>query len=382
MKARLEVADVLEANWPQVEQSANINKWQLRTLGAVKRCRTAALGSHVDGCTNCGHIRISYNSCRNRHCPKCQGAEKEKWIQAREAELLPVPYFHLVFTLPDTLNQLCMHHPARMYNILFGSVWATINSFGHDAKWLGAQTGMISILHTWGQTMTLHPHLHCIVPGGGLTKQHGWRTAKSEGKYLFDVKAMGIVFRGKFIAQLKKQLPFHAMPALLSSLYKQPWVVFAKQPFDSPHSVIEYLGRYTHKIAISNYRLQKQENGKVDFTYKDYKHGSVTKIMQLAGMEFIRRFSLHILPRGFVRIRHYGILSSSHKGKCAELVKAQLPAIKIPAYIKPKAKPEPYNPNQCPCCKQTTMQTLIHFKNKPPPWYWQQLAKDLLEQTA
>lgn len=382
MKARLEVAHLLEANWPQVEQSTAINSWQLRTLSAVKRCRTAALGSHVDGCTDCGHVRISYNSCRNRHCPKCQGAEREKWIQAREAELLPVPYFHVVFTLPDTLNPLCMHQPAVMYNMLFDSVWATVNSFGNDPKWLGGQTGMISILHTWGQTMTLHPHLHCIVPGGGLTKQHAWRTAKSDGKYLFNVKAMGNAFRGKFIARLKMQLPGHVTPAFINSLYKHDWVVYAKQPFDSPHSVIEYLGRYTHKIAISNYRLQKHENGKVDFSYKDYKQGNATKTMQLQDMEFIRRFSLHILPKGFVRIRHFGILSSSSKKRCAEKIKAQLPAIKIPAYIKPKAKPQPYNPKQCPCCKKETMEILLHFNNRPPPAYWEQLAKDVLADVA
>ncbi len=379
MVAKTEVADVLDAHWPQVEQLATINSWQLRTLSAVRRCRTAALGSHVDGCTSCGHLRISYNSCRNRHCPKCQGRQREKWIAAREAELLPVPYFHVVFTLPDTLHPLCLHQPSTMYNILFDSVWDTINCFGKDAKWLGAATGMIAILHTWGQTMTLHPHLHCIVPGGGLTKQHKWRTAKSEGKYLFNVKAMSRVFRGKFIGQLKKRLPAHITPALLNSLYKQQWVVFAKKPFDSPHSVIEYLGRYTHKIAISNHRLQKQENGKVDFTYKDYKHGAVTKTMQLEAMEFIRRFSLHILPKGFVRIRHYGILSSSSKQRCTERIKAQLPPIKTPAYIKPKAKPEPFNPRQCPCCKKDTMQTIMQFKNKPPPAYWQQLATDLLQ---
>lgn len=379
MVAKTEVADVLDAHWTQVEQSTTINSWQLRTLSAVRRCRTAALGSHVDGCTSCGHLRISYNSCRNRHCPKCQGRQREQWIQNRESELLPVPYFHVVFTLPDTLHPLCLHQPSTMYNILFDSVWDTINCFGKDAKWLGAQTGMIAILHSWGQTMTLHPHLHCIVPGGGLTKQHKWRTAKSEGKYLFNVKAISTVFRGKFIAQLKKRLPGHITPALMSNLYKQQWVVFAKKPFDSPHSVIEYLGRYTHKIAISNHRLQKQENGKVDFTYKDYKHGAVTKTMQLDGMEFIRRFSLHILPKGFVRIRHYGILSSTSKQRCAKKIKTQLPAIKIPAYIKPKINKEPFNPRQCPCCKKETMQTIIHFKNKSPPVYWQQLATDLLQ---
>ena len=382
MRPAIEVADVLEAYWSQVEQSANINSWQLRTLGAVMRCRSADMGSHADGCSNCGHLRISYNSCRNRHCPKCQGVQREQWIQAREAELLPVPYFHVVFTLPDTLHTLCMHQPAAMYNILFDAVWETINSFGNDAKWLGAQTGMIAILHTWGQTMTLHPHLHCIVPGGGLTKQNKWRTAKSNGKYLFNVKAMGRVFRGKFIQQLKESLPQDTGKVLLSSLYKQPWVVFAKKPFDSPHSVIEYLGRYTHKIAISNHRLQRLQDGNIDFTYKDYRHGSVTKTMQLNGMEFIRRFSMHILPKGFVRIRHYGILSSNSKQKCAVVIKAQLPAIKIPAYIKPVIKKEPFNPQQCPVCKKETMQTILQFKNKPPPVYWRQLAKDALAAIA
>jgi len=378
MRPAIEVADVLDAYWLQVEQSANINSWQLRTLGAVMRCRSAAMGSHADGCSSCGHLRISYNSCRNRHCPKCQGIQREQWIQAREAELLSVPYFHVVFTLPDTLHALSMQQPAAMYNILFDAVWDTINCFGRDAKWLGAQAGMIAILHTWGQTMTLHPHLLCIVPGGGLTKQNKWRTAKSDGKYLFNVKAMGTVFRGKFITLLKNRLPQHTDKVLLSSLYKQPWVVFAKKPFDSPHSVIEYLGRYTHKIAISNHRLQKLEDGKVEFTYKDYRYGSVTKTMQLGGMEFIRRFSMHILPKGFVRIRHYGILSSSSKQKCAAVIRAQLPAIKIPAYIKSDIKKEPFNPHQCPACKKETMQTILQFKNKPPPPYWQQLAKEAL----
>lgn len=378
MKPLLELADVLQAHWPEVEACTTINRWQLRTLGAVMRCRSAAMGSHVDGCTDCGQLRISYNSCRNRHCPKCQCLQKEQWIQAREAELLPVPYFHVVFTLPNTLHSLCMYEPATMYSILFDAVWATINSFGKDKKWLGAQTGMIAILHTWGQTMSLHPHLHCIVPGGGLTKENQWRTAKSDGKYLFNVKAMSAVFRGKFIAQLKQRLPHCATKDLLNSLYKQAWVVFAKQPFDSAHSVIEYLGRYTHKIAISNHRLQKFENGKIDFTYKDYKHGAATKTMQLEAMEFIRRYSMHILPKGFVRIRHYGILSSSSKGISAEKIKVQLPPIKIPEYFTPKPPKELYNPKQCPCCKKETMQTILHFKNRPPPAYWQQLAMDAL----
>ena len=378
MQPALEVADVLRLHWEAIEQSDKINRWQLRTLSALRRCRTASLGSHVDGCSECGHLRISYNSCRNRHCPKCQGTLREKWIQAREEELLPVPYFHVVFTLPDVLNPLCIHEPAILYNILFNAAWATINTFGNDHKWLGAQTGMIAILHTWGQTLSLHPHLHCIVPGGGLTKQNKWRTAKSEGKYLFNVKAMGQVFRGKFMSMLKEQLPQQMNATLLNALYKQSWVVFAKRPFDTVHSVIEYLGRYTHKIAISNHRLQKMENDKVAFSYKDYKHGAVKKTMELDAMEFVRRFSMHILPKAFVRIRHFGILSSTSKKKNIAIIKSMLP-IPLAQVVNRKIKAAPYNPKQCPCCKKETMQTIIQFKNKPPPVNWEQLAKNLLQ---
>jgi hypothetical protein len=382
MRPLLEVANVLDAHWPDVECSANINSWQLRTLSAVRCCRTAALGSHIDGCTSCGHMRMSYNSCRNRHCPKCQGTLREKWIQAREEELLPVPYFHVVFTLPDSLNSLCLHQPALMYGLLFDAVWATVNCFGKDHKWLGAQTGMIAILHTWGQTLSLHPHLHCIVPGGGLSKQGKWKTARSDGKYLFNVKAMSDVFRGKYIALIKEVFPQSCTPALLKEMYKHPWVVYAKQPFESTHSVIEYLGRYTHKIAITNHRLLSMQEGKVSFTYKDYKHGSVTKSMELDGMEFIRRFTMHILPRGFVRIRHYGILSSCSKQAHAVTIKQQLPPIVRPAYLKPKIKREPYNPKQCPCCKKDSMEILMHYKSKPPPYNWQQIATNILASLA
>ncbi len=220
-RSRSEVADVLNAHWPQVQRCAKYNSWQLRTLDAVRRCRTATLGAHVDGCSNCGHMRISYNSCRNRHCPKCQGHEREKWIQAREAELLPVPYFHIVFTLPDLLHTLCLHKARELYNILFETAWHVLNTFGQDTQWLGAQPGMISILHTWGQTLTLHPHLHCIVPGGGITKAGKWKTAKNDGKYLFNVKAMSKVYRGKFIALLKEKLPAYITAELVNELYKK-----------------------------------------------------------------------------------------------------------------------------------------------------------------
>ncbi|HEY5371816.1 MAG TPA: IS91 family transposase [Hanamia sp.] len=376
MQPEYEIATVLNAHWPAVQQSAKFNSWQLRTLDAVRRCRSAALGAHVDGCTSCGHLRISYNSCRNRHCPKCQGNEREKWIQTREAELLPVPYFHLVFTMPDTLNPLCLHKDKEVYNILFQSAWHVLNTFGHDYKWLGAQTGMISILHTWGQTMTLHPHLHCIVPGGGLTKQLKWKTAKSDGKYLFNVKAMSKVFRGKFIALLKERLPGEMNKLFIDSLYKNDWVVYAKRPFAGPESVVEYLGRYTHKIAISNLRIKNVEDGKVTFSYKDYKQGAVKKEMSLDALEFIRRFAMHILPKGFVRIRHNGIVSSTSKMACAMVIKEQLPPLEVKS-LKPKR--ELYNPLRCPCCKKETMQTILRFNHRGPPGDWQQIAKNLLE---
>lgn len=305
MKAVYEVAGVLNAHWPAVQHSAQYNTWQLRTLDAVRRCRTASLGSHADGCTSCGHLRISYNSCRNRHCPKCQGKQREAWIQAREVELLPVPYFHIVFTLPDTLNRLCLFKPDILYALLFKTAWSVLNSFGHDAKLLGAQTGMISILHTWGQTLTLHPHLHCIVPGGGLTKTGTWKHAKSDGKYLFNVKAMGKVYRGRFIAALKEQLPQQMTKEVVNALYKHNWVVYAKRPFRGTQSVVEYLGRYTHKIAISNHRIKNTAEGKVSFAYKDYRHGGVKKEMKLMPWNLSAGFPCIYFPKALCA---YGIM--------------------------------------------------------------------------
>jgi hypothetical protein len=376
MKAAYDLADVLDTHWPAIQHSGRFNTWQLRTMDAVKRCRTASLGGHVDGCSSCGLLRISYNSCRNRHCPKCQGKQREDWIQARQEELLPVPYFHVVFTLPDTLNQLCMHQPAVLYNLLFKTAWSVIESFGHDAKWLGAQTGMISILHTWGQTLTLHPHLHCIVPGGGLTKAGKWKMAKSKGKYLFNVKAMSKTFRGRYIAALKELQPEAITPQLVNALYKPGWVVYAKRPFTGPQSVIEYLGRYTHKIAISNHRIKHTDDKTVTFGYKDYRHGSLNKEMTVDGLEFIRRYSLHILPKALVRIRHYGILSSTSKKQSAINIKEQLPPAQPLIKLRPQLKE--YNPKQCPCCKEETMHRLLQFNRRGPPEHCIELAADLL----
>lgn len=364
MQPAYEAADVLNAHWDMVERHPRLNGWQLRTLSAIKRCRTAELGGHVDKCTECGTVRISYNSCRNRHCPKCQGNKREQWIRARENELLPVPYFHLVFTLPDLLNQLAMHKPKEVYDTLFETAWSTIKTFGKDEKHLGANAGMISILHTWGQTLMLHPHLHCIVPGGGLTEAGFWKSAKSKGKYLFPVKAMSKVFRAKFVESLKEK--FQGLEKnLVNELFKKDWVVYAKRPFGNPMSVIEYLGRYTHKIAISNHRIKNISDGKVTFSYKDYREAAKTKEMTLDAMEFIRRFSLHIIPKRFVRIRHYGILSSTCKRTTIPTIKALLPQ---KVTFKTAGDPRQfYNPGICPHCKKDTMVTIERFTGRGPP---------------
>jgi len=356
---------VLRAHWQEIGACPGINGWQLRTLGALLRCRTAALGGHTDACTECGVIRISYNSCRNRHCPKCQGKNREEWILKREEELLPVPYFHVVFTLPDVLNRLAVQQPKTVYGTLFAAAWDTVKTFGKDPKHLGAQTGMVSILHTWGQTMTLHPHLHCIVPGGGLTEQGKWKAARSKGKYLFPVMAVSKVFRAKYVQALKKKLP-GLDKQLVDGLFKKDWVVYAKRPFGDPAHVIEYLGRYTHKVAISNHRITNIAGGKVAFTYKDYRKGAVKQEMTLDGMEFIRRFAMHILPKGLVRIRHYGILSSTSKPKTIPGIRSQLPQ-KQKAKPPEKRMPTVFNPKLCPCCKTETMATVALIPKRGPP---------------
>ena len=365
MRTSFEVAGVLRNHWSQVEQDAHINAWQLRTLGAIKRCRTAELGGHVDACTSCGTIRISYDSCRNRHCPKCQGKNREEWIRKRETELLPVPYFHVVFTLPDLLNQLALHKPKEVYDALFEASWGTVNTFGKDHKHLGANTGMIAILHTWGQTMTLHPHLHCIVPGGGLTVQGQWRTARSKGKFLFPVKAMSKVFRAKYVEALENKIGV-LDKKLKNDLFKKKWVVYAKRPFGEPKDVLEYLGRYTHKVAISNHRIINVDKNTVTFTYKDYRQGGKKLEMPLDSIEFIRRFAMHILPKKFVKIRHYGILSSTSKKVTIPKILLQMPTNET-KLIQQVIIVEPFNPRMCPCCKTETMLTIENLPKRGPP---------------
>jgi hypothetical protein len=377
---------VLRAQWTAIELSAqkkSINSWQLRTLSAIKKCRTGELGGHVDGCSACGSVRISYNSCRNRHCPKCHGKQREQWVQARQNELLPVPYFHVVFTLPQALNGLCMACPRILYGSLFDAAWDSIRTFSKDESHLGATTGMVAVLHTWGQQLTLHPHLHCIIPAGGLNKQGLWKKCKTKGNYLFPVKALSKVFRAKYMHLLRKEIARYnscsenkiLLPVeITDACFKQPWVVYAKKPFSGVHSVLEYLGRYSHKIAISNHRISGIDmiNNTVSFRYKDYKEEGRAKFLTLDSMEFIRRFALHILPKAFVRIRHYGILSSTSKGKTIACIRSQLSEIN---HVKPVALAKPFNPRLCPCCKKQTMLRLMDFDHRGPPTDWMKCAK-------
>jgi hypothetical protein len=329
------------------------------------------MGGHIDRCTHrqCNKLHLSYNSCRNRHCPKCQGHLKEQWIAAREADLLACKYFHVVFTVPDHLNALALEHPKEFYHALFKAAWQVLKGFSANPKFLGAQAGMIAILHSWGQNMSLHPHLHCIVPAGGVTTSWKWKSTKSKGKYLFPVKSMSAVFRAKLVGELTKKI---GIPGdVRKAVFSKKWVVYAKQPFFGPKQVIEYLGRYSHKIAVSNHRIKTIANGQVTFTVKDYKNGGRKKNLTLEEQEFIRRFALHILPKGFTRIRHYGILSSSSKKKCKTMIDSQLGKLVI------KAKEEVSNSSHriCPVCKKGVLETVFMFDQRGPPTGWIMLLK-------
>jgi hypothetical protein len=366
---RSEVADVLNQSWGSIEnKQIKLNSWQIRTLRAIKDCRTSALGGHIDSCTSCGHLQLSYNSCRNRHCPKCQGHKKEEWIKARQADLLPAKYFHVVFTLPECINTLVLSQPKVVYKLLFKAAWATVQEFGADAKWLGGKMGMVSILHTWGQNLSLHPHLHCIVPGVGIDEKGYYKRLKTESKILFPVRAMSKVFRGKYCHLLKEQVP-DEYRKLQAALYKHDWVVYAKQPFGGPTQVIEYLGRYTHKIAISNHRIKEVKDGKVLFNYKDYKAEGKGKQMSLSNQEFIRRFSQHILPKAFVRIRHYGILSSTWKRGKLQEVQRKMTHNSTRTTVQ-GITPKITQKGQCPCCKKHTLEIVCVFDKRGPPQEW------------
>jgi len=349
-----EVADVFRLLGDDAENMGFIVH-QLKTLRAIKQCRTAALGGHIDACTDCGSIQISYNSCRNRHCPKCQGHKTTEWIEKREQDLLPTTYYHVVFTLPSELNSLCMHQPKIVYDCLFASAWQTLLEFGNNKN---IQLGMVSVLHTWGSNLSLHPHLHCIVPGGGVDKNNLFKTVDVNGKFLFSVKALSKVFRAKMVSHLRKNKIND--PSLFDLLFKKDWVVYAKRPFGNVSTVIKYLARYTHKVAIGNSRIKNVNKTGVTLDYKDYKNNGIKKEMTLSLQEFTRRFAQHILPTRFIRIRHYGILSSTWKREKLKALQAQLKII-----IPPKTRITIQQ--KCNCCKNGTMVTITIFDNRGPP---------------
>jgi len=279
----LEIADIIKQFLPQLSKSLPLH--YLKTLRAIEACRTAALGGHIDECDECGFLRISYNSCRNRHCPKCQGVNKEMWIIQQEEMLLPVAYFHVVFTQPHELNELYLYNAKQMYDLLFHAAWHTLNTFAKDPKWLGATTAATMVLHTWSQTLGLHPHVHCIVPNGGLTKQQTWQfPKKGQANFLFPVTAMKKVYRGFFLAKLKKLIQQGALTLppnfpkeykyqlWKNKLYQKDWVVFTKKPFSGVKQVVDYLARYSHRVAITNRRIKNNTDNTVTFEYKDYKN--------------------------------------------------------------------------------------------------------------
>lgn len=294
---------------------------QQKVLRHIVTCRTAALGGHIDECDGCGHQRISYNSCRDRHCPKCQGPQRAQWLGQRLERLLPVPYFHVVFTLPDELNPLMLRNKKVIYKILFDAAAKTLRQIADDPKHLGAEIAVTAVLHTWGQNLLFHPHLHCVATGGGLSPD-GKRWVAGRERYFLPVKVLAKLFRGKFLAALDQayknaMLDFAGSTAELANprawallrnrLYLKDWVVYAKPPFGGPEQVFRYLGRYTHRVAISNHRLLKIKDGRVTFSVRDYNDGGKKKRLTIDADEFLRRFLLHVLPAGFVRIRHYGL---------------------------------------------------------------------------
>ena len=324
-----EVADIVRAAGDSfVEKNRSRLTWQhLRVLRAIERCRTAALGGHLDQCSRCGRQAISYNSCRNRHCGKCQTNARDKWLSDREKELLNVPYVHVVFTLPHQLSPLALANKSVLYDLLFRASAATLLEIAADPKHLGVEIGFMSVLHTWGQNVLHHPHAHVVIPAGGLSLDHQ-RWIHPRYAFFLPVKVLSRVFRGKFTAGLKRafrksRLAFpgslqpleneRAFRSFLRSLFRQDWVVYAKPPFGGPQHVLHYLARYTHRVAISNHRLVNFADGQVTFRWKDYAHGSKQKLMTVTAEEFLRRFLLHVLPHGFVRIRFFGFLANRRR---------------------------------------------------------------------
>ncbi len=371
MRPPLEVADIFRIHGPawRAANAGHVSLAQLKVMAAIETCRTAALGGHIEGCEDCGHRRIAYNSCRNRHCPKCQGAAAREWLAAREADLLPVGYFHVVFTVPAEIADIAFHNKAVVYDLLFRVASETMLTIAADPRHLGARIGITAVLHTWGSAMTHHPHIHMIVPGGGISFA-GERWVSSRARFLLPVRVLAKLFRRRLLEHLQQlhatgRLQFfgdhvglsgrHAFLRHLMPLRKKRWFVYAKPPFSGPEAVLAYLSRYTHRVAISNHRLIALDKAGVTFRYKDYRRDGADRqrTMTLSPDEFIRRFLLHVLPKGFHRIRHYGFLASA--GRKDNIARArQLLATAVPTMVEDTASPSDLRP-PCPCCGGRTV---------------------------
>jgi hypothetical protein len=384
---RLELADIVRAHGDAYRRTHRLARVQRRALHAIETCRTAVLGGHQETCDRCGAVRLSYNSCRNRHCPKCQTLTKERWLAARKADLLPVPYFHVVFTLPHALNALAQGNPRVIYTLLFRAAADTLLAFGRDPRHLGGTIGITSILHTWGQTLSQHLHLHCLVTGGALAPDRArWIAGRSS--FLFPVRALSTVFRAKYLDGLHRafdagQLTFaagtadlvdpRAFRAFLARWRAVDWIVFAKRPFAGPEQVLDYLGRYTHRVAVSNHRLIDHVDGRVRFSWKDYADHDRTKVMTLEAHEFLRRFLLHVVPRGFMRIRHFGLLANRTRRatltRCRILLGQTLPEAAPPeSVVVLMQRLTGSDLSRCPVCGEGRMHiTAIVVRVPRPP---------------
>jgi hypothetical protein len=384
MSARLEVADIFRRHGEAYRQAhhGHLGRVERRVMSAIELCRTAALGGHIEGCRACGTVRVAYNSCRNRHCPKCQGAVARDWLAARASELLPVPYFHVVFTLPAEIAAVAFQNKAVVYTILFKTAAETLRTIAADPRHLGADIGLIAVLHSWGQTLTYHPHLHCIVPGGGPSLD-GARWISCRSGFFLAVRVLSCLFRRLFLEALRTtfeagRLHFFgdiadladpaAFARLLAAGRRRNWVVYAKPPFGRPEQVLAYLGRYTHRVAIANSRLVRLADGKVTFRWRDYRHGRRTKLMTLEAGEFIRRFLLHTLPDGFHRIRHYGFLANGQRAarlaSCRLLLAARVQETAFRA--EPVTDTAPFA-HLCPCCGSPMVTLAVWYHGQAPP---------------
>jgi len=365
-RTSFEVAEVIERFGRQFVQERSPNTFTLRTLDALYKCRTTALGGHRDRCDSCGRERFSYNSCRNRHCPKCQATRQALWAEDRMREALDVKYFHVVFTLPEELNQVCLLDSRWFYGNLFACVWETLRTFGYSHY--GVETGALCLLHTWGQTIALHPHIHCLVPAAGITLDGRLRRITKDGDFLYPVEQLSPTFRGEILKKVKRMLrkkgclrPYQSM---LDRLWKKDWVVYCKPPMGNVQQIIQYLGRYSHRVAIDNSRLVDIDDSGVTFSYKDYKDGDKKKIMKLSGVEFLRRFAMHILPYRFVKIRYYGILGSRQKDAIKPLMvrnrkpKKKTQTEKVETKMERITRLTGFDPCRCPYCKKGTMHTI------------------------